>query len=174
MYATLETIFWIKWASVELIAIWKILLIRWKALTYSVKKTGDSTLLSPPPPPLIREKEALPRARAVQIPSPSLSGQTTLHNLPDWRRKWKPTLVFLPGKFQGQRSLMSYSPWGCKESDTTEYMYMQSKPHFCSIWSDNDVTFQLLFFIRRACIRLAWRGLLNQNTRALTPDCGGS
>ena len=24
--------------------------------------------------------------------------------------------VFLPGKFQGQRSLESYSPWGCKES----------------------------------------------------------
>ena len=31
-----------------------------------------------------------------------------------WRRKWQPTLVFLPGKFYGQRSLVSYSPWGCK------------------------------------------------------------
>ena len=37
-----------------------------------------------------------------------------------WRRKWQPTLVFLPGKSCGQRSLMSYSPWGCKESDTTK------------------------------------------------------
>ena len=37
-----------------------------------------------------------------------------------WRRKWQPTLVFLPGKSQGQRSLVGYSPWGCKESDTTE------------------------------------------------------
>ena len=27
---------------------------------------------------------------------------------------------FLPGKFHGQRSLVGYSPWGCKESDTTE------------------------------------------------------
>ena len=26
----------------------------------------------------------------------------------------------LPGKFHGQRSLGSYSPWGLKESDTTE------------------------------------------------------
>ena len=24
------------------------------------------------------------------------------------------------GKFHGQRSLVGYSPWGCKESDTTE------------------------------------------------------
>ena len=28
--------------------------------------------------------------------------------------------VFLPGKFHGQKSLMGYSPWGCKELDTTE------------------------------------------------------
>ena len=26
----------------------------------------------------------------------------------------------LAGKFHGQRSLVGYSPWGCKESDTTE------------------------------------------------------
>ena len=37
-----------------------------------------------------------------------------------WRRKWQPTPVFLPGKFHGQRSLVGYSPWGCKESDKTE------------------------------------------------------
>ena len=28
--------------------------------------------------------------------------------------------VFLPGKSHGQRSLVGYSPWGCKESDTIE------------------------------------------------------
>ena len=28
--------------------------------------------------------------------------------------------VFLPGESNGQRSLAGYSPWGCKESDTTE------------------------------------------------------
>ncbi|XP_043775896.1 acyl-coenzyme A thioesterase 2, mitochondrial-like isoform X3 [Cervus elaphus] len=37
-----------------------------------------------------------------------------------WRRKWQPTPVFLPGTFEGQRSLAGYSPWGHKESDTTE------------------------------------------------------
>ena len=29
-----------------------------------------------------------------------------------WRRKWPPTLVFLPGKSYGQRSLAGYSSWG--------------------------------------------------------------
>ena len=38
-----------------------------------------------------------------------------------WRRKWQPTPVFLSGKFHGQRSLVSYSPWDRKESDTTEH-----------------------------------------------------
>ena len=37
-----------------------------------------------------------------------------------WRRKWQPTPVPLPGKSHGQRSLVGYSPWGHKESDTTE------------------------------------------------------
>ena len=31
-----------------------------------------------------------------------------------WRTKWQPTLVFLPGKSHGQKSLVGYSPWGCK------------------------------------------------------------
>ena len=39
-----------------------------------------------------------------------------------WKRKWQPTPVFLPGKSHGQRSLLDYSPWGCKESDTTEQL----------------------------------------------------
>ena len=39
-----------------------------------------------------------------------------------WRRKWQPTPVFLPGESHGQRSLESYSPWGCKELDSTERM----------------------------------------------------
>ena len=38
------------------------------------------------------------------------------------RRKWQPSPVFLPGEFRGQRSLMGYSPWGCKESDMTEWL----------------------------------------------------
>ena len=40
-----------------------------------------------------------------------------------WRRKWQLTPVFLPGKSHGQRSLVDYSPWGRKESDTTEWLH---------------------------------------------------
>ena len=36
------------------------------------------------------------------------------------RRKWQPTPVFLPGEFHGQRSLADCSPWGHRESDSTE------------------------------------------------------
>ena len=36
-----------------------------------------------------------------------------------WSRKWQHTPVFLPRKFQGQRSLVGYRPGGLKESDTT-------------------------------------------------------
>ena len=40
-----------------------------------------------------------------------------------WSRKQQPFLVFLPGKFHGQRSPAGCSPWGGKESDTTEYTH---------------------------------------------------
>ena len=36
-----------------------------------------------------------------------------------WRRASQPTPVFVPGEPHGQRSLVGYSPWGHKESDTT-------------------------------------------------------
>ena len=34
------------------------------------------------------------------------------------------TPVFLPGEFHRQRSLVGYSPWGHKESDTTEWLML--------------------------------------------------
>ena len=40
-----------------------------------------------------------------------------------WRKKRQPTPVFLPGKFHGWRSLVGYSPWGCKDSDTTKRLH---------------------------------------------------
>ena len=40
-----------------------------------------------------------------------------------WRRDWQSTPVFLPGEFHGQSSLAGYSPWDCKESDTTEHTH---------------------------------------------------
>ena len=43
-----------------------------------------------------------------------------LEDPPLWRTEWQLTPVFLPGDSHGQRSLSGYSPWGGKESDTTE------------------------------------------------------
>ena len=31
-----------------------------------------------------------------------------------------PLHYFSPGKYYGRRNLTGYSPWGCKESDTTQ------------------------------------------------------
>ena len=36
-----------------------------------------------------------------------------------WRRAWQPTPVLLPGKAQGQRSLIGYSPQRLKEANKT-------------------------------------------------------
>ena len=38
------------------------------------------------------------------------------------RREWQPIPAFLHGKSHGQRSLAGYSPWDCKESDTTKQL----------------------------------------------------
>ena len=46
-----------------------------------------------------------------------------------WRRKWQPTPVFLPGKSHGQKSLVGYSLWGCKQSDMTERMSAHTHTH---------------------------------------------
>ena len=57
------------------------------------------------------------RTRLKQLSSSSSS--SSVHH---WRRQWHPTPVLLPGKSHGQRSLVGCSPWGCKESDTTEQL----------------------------------------------------
>ena len=46
-----------------------------------------------------------------------------------WSRKWQPTPVLFPGKFHGQRSLVSYSPWGHKELSITERTHTHTHIH---------------------------------------------
>ena len=43
------------------------------------------------------------------------------------RRKWQPTLVFLPGESHGQRSLAGYSPGGGKDLATKQQPSMNSQ-----------------------------------------------
>ena len=51
--------------------------------------------------------------------------QTQVQSL-DWEdlleKGMAPTLVFLTEEFHGQRSLLGYSPWGHRESDTIEQL----------------------------------------------------
>jgi len=52
---------------------------------------------------------------ACDVGERSLETDPWVEKIP-WRREWLPTPVFLPGEFQGQRSLA----WSSKESDMTE------------------------------------------------------
>ena len=46
----------------------------------------------------------------------------SLFTFMNWRRKWQPTPVFLPGESQGQGSLVGFHLWGGTESDKSTYM----------------------------------------------------
>ena len=52
-----------------------------------------------------------------------------------WRKAWQPTPVFLPGESHGQRTLAEYSPWGCKELDTTQAHNTQRS----ALWNSGKV-----------------------------------
>ena len=60
-------------------------------------------------------------AQTVKNPSAMQETQAgSLSQKDSLEKKWQPTPVLLPGESHGGRSLVGYSPWGCKESDTTE------------------------------------------------------
>ena len=58
-----------------------------------------------------------------------------------WSRKWQPTPAFSPGESHGQRSLVGYSPWGHKESDTTEVTCHSRVQHSTTNLSANSLNF---------------------------------
>ena len=63
--------------------------------------------------PVAQTVKSLPAMRETQVQSLGWED-------PPWRMNWQPTPVFLTGGFHGQRSLVGYSPWNRKESETTE------------------------------------------------------
>ena len=74
----------------------------------------------------ILEWIAIPFSRGSSWPPPVNSGVVRdegsipwVRKIP-WSRKWQPGPVLSPGKFHGQRSLVDYSPWSCKESVTID------------------------------------------------------
>ena len=50
-----------------------------------------------------------------------------------WRRKCQPTPVLWPGKSHERRSLVGYSPWGRRESDTTARLHFLHSLHTLSL-----------------------------------------
>ena len=56
-----------------------------------------------------------------------------------WRRQWHPTPVLLPGESHGWRSLASFSPWGCWESDTTERLHFHFSLSCIGEWHGNPL-----------------------------------
>ena len=67
------------------------------------------------------QKHCAGEADLVRAPIVSMPIAKNQHRYYEfWRRKCQPTPVLLPGKSHGWRSLVGYSPWGHKESDTTE------------------------------------------------------
>ena len=85
------------------------------------------------------------------------------------RRQWHPTLVLLPGKSHGQRSLVGCSPWGRKESDTTEWLHFQfslscigegnGNPFQCSCLEnprDGEPGWAAVYGVAQSRTRLKW------------------
>ena len=66
-------------------------------------------------------------------------------------RKWQPTLVFLPQKFHGQKSLVSCNPWG-RRVEMTEHAHTHSHTHtHIQIWC-------VCVYILHVCISSAEQG----------------
>ena len=70
-----------------------------------------------------KKRESFPGGSVVKNP-PAMQGpgfHSWVRKIP-WRKQWLPILTFLPGEFHGQMSLAGSSPWGHKQSDTTEWL----------------------------------------------------
>ena len=102
------------------------------------------------PPVEQKSPRVLCRAVGLELCLPQwLRGKASAYNAGDpgfdpwvgkilWRRKWQPTPIFLPGKSHGWRSLEGYSPWGLRESETTERLQFQFQSH----WSRDGFFFK--------------------------------
>ena len=83
-----------------------------------------------------------------------------------WWGKWQPTPVFLPGESHAQRSLVGYSPWGCKELDITE--------HACMLWGKKStLTFKLLFSTRKSISQKSRQSMLMESIPGVGVARGG-
>ena len=106
------------------------------------------------------------QSKPICMPSRSYHAQLTLLALSHRRRQWYPTPVLLPGKSHGRRSLVDWSPWGRKESDSTSlslFTFMhwrrkwQSTPVFLPGESQGrGAWWAAIYGVSQSRIRLKW------------------
>ena len=94
--------------------LYKVSLYSATALTYST--VGNTPIVQNS---IWNQEACLPRWQSCQKAEPRFEPRSNWFR----RRQWQPTLVLLPGKFHGWRSLVGCSPWGREESDTTEQLH---------------------------------------------------
>ena len=63
----------------------------------------------------------------------------SLFTFTQWRRKWQPTPVFLPGESQGWQSLMGCCLWGCTESDTAAEVTLQQQQQYAKYFGFDPI-----------------------------------
>ena len=69
--------------------------------------------------PWMEEPGSLQSMRSLRV-GHNWATSLSLFTFMDWRRKWQPTPVFLPGESQGRESLVGCRQWSRTESDKTE------------------------------------------------------
>ena len=70
-------------------------------------------------------------------------------------KEMAPTPVLLPGKSHGRRSVVGYSPWGRKESDTTERLHFHFI-HFVWITTKGKVKLKVKSLSRVRLFTTPW------------------
>ena len=103
-------------------------LLSWQACSLPLSYLGSPVLIMP----TVKLSNSI-HPHCIYLPPPKLGSLLSvsilllsLFTFMHWRRKWQPTPVLLPGKSHGWWSLVGYSPWGRKESDTTEWLHFLS------------------------------------------------
>ena len=98
----------------------------------------------------------------VDIP-PTLAASQPLQILHgyNWSRKWQSTPVFSCRKFHKQRSLASYSPWGCRirHNWATEYAHTHAQPYLSPIPPESQLPSVLSYRSQGKCHYLGYSGL---------------
>ena len=133
--------------GIQFISIYLSVCLSINAVLFSYEKEGNHVICNDMNGPwwnyakwnkLDRERQGLPRwlcgkESACQCKRCRRGGLDPWVRKIPWRKKWQSTLVFLPEKSHRQKSLVGYSPLGCKEWNTIENTHTHRKAN--TVWS---------------------------------------